>query len=156
MGLSTGGCELRAAASASIRVWTVLAKRFVRLVREEGRRAYDGQVLSGRRRAAARRTPGFTALSYIDLHALGVRAAPLAVLHDFRVQELPDPILPFSKAPKVTHVAISRTDITPGPGSEGLVRPAAVAVANATGVRLTRAPLTPEGARAALAGTGIC
>jgi nicotinate dehydrogenase subunit B len=64
------------------------------------------------------------------------------------------PILRFSQAPKVTHVTISRPDITPGPGSEELMPPVTAAVANAffdaTGVRMTRAPLKPERVRAAL------
>ncbi len=64
------------------------------------------------------------------------------------------PILRFTQAPKVTHIPISRPDITPGPGSEELMPPVTAAVANAffdaTGVRMTRAPLKPERVRAAL------
>jgi CO/xanthine dehydrogenase Mo-binding subunit/aerobic-type carbon monoxide dehydrogenase small subunit (CoxS/CutS family) len=64
------------------------------------------------------------------------------------------PILRFSEAPTVTHVIISRPDITPGPGSEELMPAVTAAVANAffdaTGVRMTRAPLKPERVRAAL------
>lgn len=66
------------------------------------------------------------------------------------------PILRFSEAPPVTHVSISRPEITPGPGSEELMPPVTAAVANAffdaTGVRITRAPLTPTRVRAALKG----
>jgi len=51
-------------------------------------------------------------------------------------------------------VTISRPDITPGPASEELMPPVAAAVANAffdaTGVRMTRAPLTPARVRGAL------
>lgn len=64
------------------------------------------------------------------------------------------PILRFSEAPTVTHVSISRPEITPGPGSEELMPPVVAAVANAffdaTGVRITRAPFTPARVRAAL------
>ena len=65
------------------------------------------------------------------------------------------PILRFAEAPEVTNVTISRPDITPGPASEELMPPVAAAVANAffdaTGVRMTRAPLTPARVREALA-----
>ena len=68
------------------------------------------------------------------------------------------PILRFSQAPKVTHVTISRPDITPGPGSEELMPPVTAAVANAfydaTGVRMRTAPMTPGRVRAALAAGG--
>jgi len=69
------------------------------------------------------------------------------------------PILPFTQAPVVTHVAISRPDITPGPGSEELMPAVTAAVANAffdaTGVRMTRAPLNPERVRAALKAASV-
>ena len=69
------------------------------------------------------------------------------------------PILRFTQAPVVTHVAISRPDITPGPGSEELMPAVTAAVANAffdaTGVRMTRAPLNPERVRAALKAAGV-
>jgi nicotinate dehydrogenase subunit B len=68
------------------------------------------------------------------------------------------PILRFSEAPKVTHIAVSRPGITPGPGSEELMPPVTAAVANAffdaTGVRITRAPLKPERVLAALHAAG--
>ncbi len=68
------------------------------------------------------------------------------------------PILRFTQAPKVTHIAISRPGITPGPGSEELMPAVTAAVANAffdaTGVRITRAPLKPERVRAALQAAG--
>jgi len=64
------------------------------------------------------------------------------------------PILRFSEAPVVTHTSISRPDITPGPGSEELMPAVTAAVANAffdaTGVRMTSAPLRPDRVRAAL------
>ena len=64
------------------------------------------------------------------------------------------PILRFEEAPEVTNITISRPDITPGPASEELMPPVAAAVANAvfdaTGVRMTRAPLTPSRVRDAL------
>ena len=64
------------------------------------------------------------------------------------------PILRFAEAPKVTNVTISRPDITPGPASEELMPPVAAAVANAffdaTGVRMTRVPLTASRVREAL------
>ena len=64
------------------------------------------------------------------------------------------PILRFSEAPTVTHIIISRPGITPGPGSEELMPCVTAAVANAffdaTGVRMSRAPLKPERVRAAL------
>ena len=69
------------------------------------------------------------------------------------------PILRFKEAPKVTNITISRPEITPGPGSEELIPPVMAAVANAffdaTGVRMTRAPLTPARVRAALKAPGI-
>src|SRR5581483_2005390 len=69
------------------------------------------------------------------------------------------PILRFRQAPGVTHVSISRPDVTPGPGSEELMAPVTAAVANAvfdaTGVRMTRAPLKPERVRAALQAAGV-
>ena len=69
------------------------------------------------------------------------------------------PILRFRQAPTVTHVSISRPDVTPGPGSEELMPPVTAAVANAffdaTGVRMTRAPLKPERVRAALQAAGV-
>jgi nicotinate dehydrogenase subunit B len=69
------------------------------------------------------------------------------------------PILRFTQAPEVTHVAISRPDITPGPGSEELMPAVTAAVASAffdaTGVRMTRAPLKPERVRAALKAAGV-
>ena len=68
------------------------------------------------------------------------------------------PILRFTQAPEVSHVPISRPGITPGPGSEELMPPVTAAVANAffdaTGVRMTRAPLKPERVRAALKAAG--
>lgn len=68
------------------------------------------------------------------------------------------PMLRFKDAPKVTHITISRPEITPGPGSEELMPPVAAAVANAffdaTGVRMTRAPLTPQRVRSALQAAG--
>jgi len=64
------------------------------------------------------------------------------------------PILRFKEAPKVTHVAISRPDVTPGPASEEPIPPVTAAIANAffgaTGVRMTSAPLTPDRVKRAL------
>jgi nicotinate dehydrogenase subunit B len=69
------------------------------------------------------------------------------------------PILRFTQAPKVTHTTISRPDITPGPGSEELMAPVTAAIANAffdaTGVRMTTAPLTPVRVRTALAAAAV-
>jgi nicotinate dehydrogenase subunit B len=68
------------------------------------------------------------------------------------------PILRFKEAPKLTHVTISRPGITPGPGSEELMPPVTAAIANAffdaTGVRMTRAPLKPARVRAGLKAAG--
>jgi nicotinate dehydrogenase subunit B len=68
------------------------------------------------------------------------------------------PILRFKDAPKVTHISISRPDITPGPGSEELMPPVTAAVANAffdaTGVRMTSAPLRPDRVRSSLESAG--
>jgi nicotinate dehydrogenase subunit B len=70
------------------------------------------------------------------------------------------PILRFADAPKVTHVPIIRPEITPGPASEELMPAVSAAVANAffdaTGVRITTAPLRPERVRAALETAGVC
>ena len=58
------------------------------------------------------------------------------------------PILRFKDAPNITHTTISRPEITPGPASEELMPSVTAAIANAffdaTGVRITRAPLKPE------------
>ena len=66
------------------------------------------------------------------------------------------PLARFTDAPKVTHTPISRPGITPGPASEELMPPVTAAIANAffdaTGVRMTAAPLTPSRVQAALAG----
>lgn len=68
------------------------------------------------------------------------------------------PIARFTEAPRVTHVAISRPEITPGPGSEELMPAVTAAIANAffdaTGVRMTSAPFTPAKVRAALGAAG--
>lgn len=77
--------------------------------------------------AQARRIPGFTALYFVDLRALGVHASPLAVLDDFRVQELPFSAHPHAGFAAVTYVfedsagsVRSRTstgaDLVVGPG----------------------------------------
>jgi redox-sensitive bicupin YhaK (pirin superfamily) len=77
--------------------------------------------------AQARRIPGFTALHFVDLRALGVHASPLAVLDDFRVQELPFSAHPHAGFAAVTYVfedsagsVRSRTstgaDLVVGPG----------------------------------------
>lgn len=54
--------------------------------------------------AQPRRIPGFTALQYVDLHALAVYGAPLTVLDDFRVQELPFSAHPHAGFAAVTYV----------------------------------------------------
>lgn len=58
----------------------------------------------------------------------------------------------------MTHVTISRPEITSGPASEELMPPVTAAVANAffdaTGVRITSAPLRPARVRAALEAAG--
>jgi redox-sensitive bicupin YhaK (pirin superfamily) len=77
--------------------------------------------------AQARRIPAFSALQYIDLEALGVHASPLAVVDDFRVQELPFSAHPHAGFAAVTYVfedspgaVRSRTstgaDLVVGPG----------------------------------------
>jgi redox-sensitive bicupin YhaK (pirin superfamily) len=71
--------------------------------------------------------PGFTALQYVDLDALGVTASPLAVLDDFRVAGLPFSPHPHAGFAAVTYVfedspgavrsrASSGADLTVGPG----------------------------------------
>ena len=54
--------------------------------------------------AQPRRIPPFSALQYIDLVALGVYGSPLAVLDDFRVQELPFSAHPHAGFAAVTYV----------------------------------------------------
>ena len=54
--------------------------------------------------AQPRRIPAFSALQYIDLVALGVYGSPLAVLDDFRVQELPFSAHPHAGFAAVTYV----------------------------------------------------
>ena len=54
--------------------------------------------------AQPRRIPGFNDLKFIDLRALGVHASPLAVLDDFRVQELPFSAHPHAGFAAVTYV----------------------------------------------------
>jgi redox-sensitive bicupin YhaK (pirin superfamily) len=77
--------------------------------------------------AQPRRIPGFTTLHFVDLRALGVHASPLAVLDDFRVQELPFSAHPHAGFAAVTYVfgdsagsVRSRTstgaDLVVGPG----------------------------------------
>ena len=66
------------------------------------------------------------------------------------------PILDITEAPEtVDIVLINRPDLPPAGAGEGSIRPVAAAVANAvfdaTGVRLRRAPLTPERLKPALA-----
>jgi CO/xanthine dehydrogenase Mo-binding subunit len=69
------------------------------------------------------------------------------------------PILRFKDAPKVTTIAISRSDLPPegaGEASHGTVLAAiANAFVDATGVRIRQAPLTPARVRAALKGAGV-
>lgn len=55
-------------------------------------------------RAEARHIPGFTALRYIDLAALGVYAAPLTVMDDFRVAALPFSAHPHAGFAAATYV----------------------------------------------------
>jgi redox-sensitive bicupin YhaK (pirin superfamily) len=77
--------------------------------------------------AQSRRIPGFTDLKFIDLQAMGVHASPLAVLDDFRVQDLPFSAHPHAGFAAATYVfedslggVRSRTstgvDLTIGPG----------------------------------------
>ncbi|MGO9583551.1 MAG: pirin family protein [Acidimicrobiales bacterium] len=54
--------------------------------------------------AQPRLIPGFTALQYVDLHALAVYGVPLTVLDDFRVQELPFSAHPHAGFAAVTYV----------------------------------------------------
>jgi redox-sensitive bicupin YhaK (pirin superfamily) len=54
--------------------------------------------------AQTRRIPGFTDLQFVDLQALGVHGSPLAVLDDFRVQELPFSAHPHAGFSAVTYV----------------------------------------------------
>jgi len=51
-----------------------------------------------------RRIPGFTSQKYVDLRALGVYGAPLVVLDDFRVEELPFSAHPHAGFAAVTYV----------------------------------------------------
>jgi len=70
------------------------------------------------------------------------------------------PILRFKDAPNITHTTISRPEITPGPASEELMPSVTAAIANAffdaTGVRITRAPLKPERVLDALEAARAC
>ena len=66
------------------------------------------------------------------------------------------PILDITKAPEeVDIVLINRPDLPPAGAGESSIRPVAAALANAvfdaSGVRLRRAPLTPERLKPALA-----
>jgi CO/xanthine dehydrogenase Mo-binding subunit len=68
----------------------------------------------------------------------------------------PLPILDITKAPEaIDIVLINRPDLPPAGTGESSIRPVAAAIANAvfdaTGVRLRRAPLTPERLKPALA-----
>lgn len=54
--------------------------------------------------AQPRDIPAFNSLQFIDLTALGVYASPLAVLDDFRVQELPFSAHPHAGFSAVTYV----------------------------------------------------
>lgn len=51
-----------------------------------------------------RQVPGFTALKFVDLRALGVYASPVVVLDDFRVTELPFSAHPHAGFAAVTYV----------------------------------------------------
>jgi len=77
--------------------------------------------------ARERRIPGFTALRYVDLDALGVAGSPVAVLDDFRVSGLPFSPHPHAGFAAVTYVfedsdgalrsrASSGADLTVRPG----------------------------------------
>jgi CO/xanthine dehydrogenase Mo-binding subunit len=66
------------------------------------------------------------------------------------------PILRFKETPKVTTVVVNRTDRTPHGSGEPPLVPTGAAIANAvydaTGVRMTQAPLTPSRVRGFLSG----
>jgi redox-sensitive bicupin YhaK (pirin superfamily) len=77
--------------------------------------------------AKPRALPGFSSLQYLDLEALEVAAAPLAVLDDFRVTGMPFSPHPHAGFAAVTYVledspgdlrsrASSGADLTVGPG----------------------------------------
>jgi nicotinate dehydrogenase subunit B len=65
------------------------------------------------------------------------------------------PILDVAEAPEaIDIVSINRPELSPYGAGEGAIRPAATAIANAifdaTGVRLRRAPFTPDRVKASL------